>query len=123
MEVALDALSWLLLGLGSFFCMVGGLGLLRLPDVYTRTHGAAITDTLGAGLILIGLMLQAGPTLVTVKLVLVLAFLLFTSPVSGHALVKAAFSSGVAAQVEHSDVGHGETAPGTDPKPEHETES
>jgi hypothetical protein len=45
---------------GGFFCVVGGIGLLRMPDFYTRMHAASVTETLGAGLILLGLMLQAG---------------------------------------------------------------
>ena len=71
-----DYLSWALLAGGSFFCVTGAIGLLRLPDFYTRLHGAGIIDTLGAGLILIGLMTQAGFSLVTVKLLFILFFVL-----------------------------------------------
>lgn len=95
MELVLDLASWALLLLGSAFAVIGGVGMLRLPDFYTRMHGASLTDTLGAGLILIGLMLQAGFSLVTVKLVLILAFIFFTSPTSAHALAKAALGSGL----------------------------
>ena len=90
-----DGLSWFLLISGSVFCVIGGIGLVRLPDVYARTHAASITDTMGAGLILFGLMLQAGWTLVMVKLIMVLAFLWATSPTAGHALAKAASGMGV----------------------------
>ena len=83
-------MSWSAILAGSFFSLTGGLGILRLPDFFTRLHAAGVTDTLGAGLMLIGLMLQSGLSLVTVKLVLVLAFLLFTSPTATHALAKAA---------------------------------
>lgn len=100
MTMVVDILSWLCLGLGSFFCVVGAFGVLRFPDVYTRTHAATITDTLGASLLLIGLAIQAGPTLIALKLVLVLAFLLYTSPVGGHALVKAAYAEGVVAELD-----------------------
>lgn len=86
----IDILSWACLLLGGFFSMVGGIGILRFPDLFTRFHAAGITDTLGAGLILLGLMLQAGWTLVTVKLLLILAFGFFTSPTATHALAKAA---------------------------------
>jgi multisubunit Na+/H+ antiporter MnhG subunit len=51
--------GFLVLG-GGFFCLVGGIGLLRMPDFYTRMHAASVTETLGAGLMLLGLMLQAG---------------------------------------------------------------
>ena len=91
-----DALSWLLLVSGAVFCVIGGVGLLRMPDFYSRTHAASLTDTLGAGLILIGLMFQAGFGLVMVKLVTILLFLYLTSPTSAHALVKAAYSGGLA---------------------------
>lgn len=95
MALVVDLLSWLLLLAGSFFCVVGGIGLLRLPDFYTRTHAGGMADTLGAGLILTGLMLQGGLSLVTVKLAVILAFLTFSSATTGHALVKAAMSQGL----------------------------
>jgi multicomponent Na+:H+ antiporter subunit G len=66
-----------------------------MPDFYTRTHAASVTDTLGAGLILLGLMLQAGLTLITVKLVMVGLLLFFTGPVAVHALAKAAMKRGL----------------------------
>ena len=95
MEILVDIASWVLLVAGGGFCIVGGLGLLRLPDVYARMHAAGITDTLGAGLILAGLMLQGGFTLVTVKLFLILVFLLYTSPTSTYALANAAYRRGL----------------------------
>ena len=58
--VAVDVASWICLLAGSMFCLIGGVGMLRLPDFYTRGHAAGVTDTLGAGLILLGLMFQAG---------------------------------------------------------------
>lgn len=94
MTWALDILSWILLLGGCAFMMIGGLGVLRFPDIYTRLHAASLTDTAGAGLILLGLMLQGGWSLVTVKLALILAFLFFTSPTSTHALARTALASG-----------------------------
>ena len=90
-----DYLSWVLLAGGSFFCVTGAIGLLRLPDFYTRLHGAGIVDTLGAGLILTGLMMQAGFSLVTVKLLFILFFVLITSPTATHAVAHAAYSRGL----------------------------
>lgn len=87
--------SWALLIAGSFFCVTGAIGLLRLPDFYARLHGAGIIDTLGAGLILFGLMLQAGFSLVTVKLLFVLFFILITSPTATHAIAHAAHVQGL----------------------------
>jgi multicomponent Na+:H+ antiporter subunit G len=95
MESVRDALSLVLIVAGSCFSVVGGIGLLRLPDLYARMHGAGITDTLGAGLILIGLMFQGGGPLVTIKLVMILGFLWITSPTSTHALAKSALAHGV----------------------------
>lgn len=90
-----DVLSWICLLLGCALCIIGGLGLLRLPDFYSRMHGGGITDTLGAGLVLLGLMFQAGLTMVTVKLAMILVVLLITSPTSTHAVGKAALISGL----------------------------
>lgn len=105
MSGALDAASWLLLGAGGFFCVVGGLGLLRMPDFYTRMHAASVTDTLGAGFMLAGLALQAGLTLVTVKLAVVGLLIFFASPTATHALAKAALTRGLAPQLARSGEG------------------
>ncbi len=85
-----DVVSWVCIVAGLFFILVGSIGLIRLPDVYTRLHAAGMTDTMGAGLLLIGLSFQAGLTLITIRLLLIWAFLLFTSPIGTHALARAA---------------------------------
>ena len=108
----IDAASWAFLVLGSLFVIVGALGLIRMPDFYTRMHAAGITDTLGADMILLGLMLQAGLSLVTVKLVLIGAFLFFTSPTSTHAIANAAFTAGLKPSVAEGEADHGEPAQG-----------
>lgn len=95
MSEALNVLSGLCLVAGSFFSLVGGFGLIRMPDFYTRMHAASVTDTLGAGLILLGLMLQAGLTLVTVKLIMVGLLIFVASPTASHALARAALLRGV----------------------------
>ncbi len=95
MALAVDLLSWALLVAGGLFVMVGGVGVLRLPDLYSRLHAAGITDTLGAALILVGLMVQAGFTLITVKLLLILIFLWLTSPTSSYALANSALFAGL----------------------------
>jgi multicomponent Na+:H+ antiporter subunit G len=101
----IDILSWALLVGGSFFCVTGAIGLLRLPDFYARLHGAGIIDTLGAGMVLTGLMLQAGFSLVTVKLLFVLFFILITSPTATHAIAHAAHTRGLAPVLGRQD-GH-----------------
>ena len=95
MELALDILSWICLLGGTAFVLIGGIGVLRLPDLYTRMHAAGLTDTMGTLLILLGLMVQAGFSLATVKLALILIFLLFTSPTASYALANTAMSAGV----------------------------
>lgn len=95
MSAALDIASWILLVAGGLFCIVGGIGLLRMPDFYTRVHAASVTDTLGVGFILLGLILQAGWTLVTAKLVIIGLLILFTSPAATHALARAALGRGL----------------------------
>jgi len=101
----IDAASWLLLGAGGFFCVVGALGLLRMPDFYTRMHAASVTDTLGAGFLLAGLALQAGFTLVTVKLAFVGLLIFFASPTATHALAKAALTRGLEPQLGRTEAG------------------
>ncbi|MEX0941543.1 MAG: monovalent cation/H(+) antiporter subunit G [Pseudomonadales bacterium] len=85
----------LLLLLGSFFCISGGVGVLRFPDFFTRMHAAGVTDTLGAGLILGALMFMTTNFNDLGKLVLILLFALITSPTASHALAKSAVRAGI----------------------------
>lgn len=90
--------EWLsvpLLALGIFLIVSGGVGLLRFPDIFCRMHAAGVTETLASGLILLGLMLLAGWGIATFKLLLILLFLLITSPTASHALAKAALHGGM----------------------------
>ena len=100
MELIADVISWACLITGSIFALIGAVGMIRLPDVYARMHGAGIIDTLGGGLLLVGMMFQAGFTLVTVKLILIVVFILFTSPTTTHALARAALGGGVMPKVD-----------------------
>ncbi len=95
MSEIINVLSWVSLLAGAVFCVIGGLGLIRMPDFYTRVHAASITDTVGAGFLLLGMMLQAGFTLITVKLIIIGLLLLFTSPTATHALCKSALTRGL----------------------------
>jgi multicomponent Na+:H+ antiporter subunit G len=90
MALILDILSWALIAAGGFFTVVGMVGLVRMPELFTRMHAASVTDTLGAGFLLFGMMLQGGFSLVTLKLVFILLLLIFTGPVVTHALAQAA---------------------------------
>ena len=82
--------SWGLLVLGSAFCLIGTLGLMRLPDFYSRVHAASIIDSLGAILILLGLITQTQDILVIAKLMLILLFMMLTGPTAVHALAHTA---------------------------------
>ena len=95
MAALIDAASWALLVSGGVFCVIGALGLIRMPDFYTRMHAASVTDTLGAALILLGLILQAGWSLVAAKLAIIGLLLFFANPAASHALAKAALARGV----------------------------
>ncbi len=90
MEIVLNWIRDACLIAGGFFVICGSLGILRFPDFYTRVHAAGVTETAGVGLIFVGLLIEAGPGLVAVKLLIIVAFLLFTNPTSAHALAKAA---------------------------------
>ena len=76
-SIIIEFCSWTLILFGSFSVIIGAIGVLRFPDVFTRMHAASITDTLGAGALIGGLILQAGLTLIAVKLFLILVFLFF----------------------------------------------
>ena len=105
MDLILDIASGALLAAGSAFILIGTLGLVRLPDFYTRLHAAGITDTLGAELLLIAMMLQAGFSLITVKLIMISLFIFFTSPTATHAVANAARTMGLRpALVPDSDI-------------------
>jgi len=95
MASALDVLSWVMLLSGAGFVLIGGIGILRLPDLYTRMHAASLTDTLGTLLILGGIVAQAGLTLASVKLLAIAVFLLLTGPTATYALANAALLAGL----------------------------
>ncbi|NJN51452.1 MAG: monovalent cation/H(+) antiporter subunit G [Gammaproteobacteria bacterium] len=99
-----DALSWILLVSGGIFVFAGGLGALRMPDFYTRLHAASLTDSMGTILVLLGVALQAGWSLASVKLIAILIFLLLTSPAATYALGNAAHFAGLKPlTARHSD--------------------
>jgi len=94
MVQAIDILSWVALLAGSFFYVVGAIGLNRMPDIFTRMHAVSVSETLGVGLLILGMMLQAGLTLITVKLGIILVVMLWTGAVASHALARAALHDG-----------------------------
>ncbi|RMG18193.1 MAG: monovalent cation/H(+) antiporter subunit G [Deltaproteobacteria bacterium] len=92
---AADIVAVVLLSAGLFFFLVATVGVLRFPDLFTRLHPAGKGDTLGASLLILGLCVHEGLTLVTVKLLLVECFILLSNPVAAHALGRAALRDGV----------------------------
>ncbi len=90
-----DIVSITSIALGCLLSLIGGLGIIRLPDMYARLHAVGITDTLSSFLVLFGLALQAGVALVVFKLLFVFMFLVFTSPVSSFALANNAWRYGL----------------------------
>lgn len=98
----IDILSWICLIAGGLLGIIGGIGMHRFPDFYSRTHAAGITDTLCAMLILLGLGLQAGLSLAAFKLAMIFLFLFFTSPTASHALVNAAMHTGLQPRLDNN---------------------
>jgi len=88
--------SSILLLIGSFLCISGGVGILRFPDFYTRMHAVGVTETLATSMILIGLILHNPDFLIDVKLVIILLMTLFISPTASHALANAAMHNDLA---------------------------
>ena len=103
MENSLDILSWIILLAGAVFLLIGAIGVLRFPDFYTRLHAVSVCDTMGAGLVLVGLMLQGGLSLVTVKLVLMFYFMMFIGPTAVHALAEAALQGNLDPVIDSDD--------------------
>jgi multicomponent Na+:H+ antiporter subunit G len=91
----IDALSWILIAVGATFGIIGGIGVLRLPNFFSRIHAAGMAETMCAPMILAAMMLQSGITLASVKLFAILVFLFLTSPTASHALAKTALHGGL----------------------------
>jgi multicomponent Na+:H+ antiporter subunit G len=112
-DMALEIISWVCLIGGAIFCLIGAIGIIRLPDIYCRMHGGGIIDTLGIGLIFIGLLLQVPDWITGAKLGLILVFIFFTSPTTTYALARAAIYGGVE-PLQEKDLKNGKTE-GVDP--------
>lgn len=93
--LAIDIISTLIMAAGALVMILGTVGLLKFPDFYTRLHATGKCDTLGQILIIVGCMIYEGFTFITIKLLLVTLFYLFAGPASTHALMKAAYVTGV----------------------------
>ena len=94
METIINIISWGLFLGGSVFVLIGAIGMIRLPDMFSRIHAAGIIDTMGVVMLFVGMMLQAGLTLVSLKIFLIILFLMLTLPTATHALASAALDAG-----------------------------
>ena len=103
MVMLIDILSGLCIAAGVIALLTGSIGLIRLPDLYSRTHAVGMMDTAGVGFIILGLIIHEGLTLVSVKLALVGIFLFFTSPIATHAVAQVAYRSGVKPLTDDGD--------------------
>ena len=94
MELLLAWLSGILLALGTLALLVGALGLVRLPNLFSRIHAVGMMDTAGVAFITLGMLIHEGFSLISVKLAVVGIFLFFTSPIATHAVAQVAYKSG-----------------------------
>lgn len=90
-----NILTIILIVAGSFFMLVGSIGVVRLPDFFTRSHATSKSDTLGIMLIILGLMVYEGFCLNSLKLLIIFVFVAIANPVGAHALARAALSFGI----------------------------
>ncbi|MHB8090818.1 MAG: monovalent cation/H(+) antiporter subunit G [Syntrophales bacterium] len=97
---------------GAFFMLVGSVGLIRLPDFYTRNHATGKSDTLGIMLVIFGMILIEGLTLNSAKLLFILIFVFLTNPAGTHALANAAIQSGLKPWFKKTSGGEGEKCTG-----------
>ncbi|MFP3323887.1 monovalent cation/H(+) antiporter subunit G [Planococcus sp. SIMBA_160] len=108
-EILVDILIIILIGTGVLFSAVTALGLIRLPDVYTRTHAASKSSTLGVLSILLGTFVHFwfNEDIFNTQMVVAIAFLFITQPVAGHLIGRAAYMTGikVAEETVRDDMG------------------
>jgi len=90
-----NILTIVLVILGITFILVGSVGILRLPDFFTRIHAVSKSDTLGVIFVISGLVIYEGFTLSSLKLILIILFIALANPIGSHALAKAAVKKGL----------------------------
>ena len=95
MEILINIISFLFIITGSILILIGSFGLFRLPDVFSRIHAVGMIDTAGIGFIIFGLLVYSGFTIVSIKLLILGFVLIFTSPISGHAVAISAKKIGL----------------------------
>ena len=105
MDVVLNIIGWPVMIAGGVFMFIGGVGMIRFPDMYTRMHAASVTETLGTGLVLFGMLIHATDWLVAVKILMLGFFLFVTGPTSAHALAKTALQGGLKPRLAEPEEG------------------
>lgn len=95
LDFTINIISYICIGLGAFFMLTGAVGLLRMPDFFSRLHPAGMIDCMAAPLIFLGIILQEGFSFFSGKLILLVIFMLITGPTASHAIAKAAFLCGI----------------------------
>jgi multicomponent Na+:H+ antiporter subunit G len=90
----MEYIAYSLIGIGAFFIFSGALGILRMPDFFTRLHAASVIESLGGPCVVLGIALLHGWSLLSAKLILLILFLMITCPTATHMLSKAAYLTG-----------------------------
>lgn len=106
-EIQITA-SVILVLAGIFFMFVGSLGVLRMPDFYSRTHAVSTSDTLGILLVITGLIIYEGATINSLKLFLIVLFVALSNPIGTHALARAAYRKGIKPLLNGPDINNSE---------------
>lgn len=91
----IEIISGILLIVGSLFILLAGIGLVKMPDLYTRMSATTKASTLGVGLVLIGTAVYFGSVGVTSRALTIIVFLLLTAPIAAHMIARAAYFDGV----------------------------
>ncbi len=93
-DIILNIFSVISFIIGIFFILIGSIGILRLPDVFSRIHAAGMIDTAGSAFLILGMCLQTGLSIITAKLIFIGIFIFFTSPITGHVTANLARKKG-----------------------------
>jgi multicomponent Na+:H+ antiporter subunit G len=117
MQAFLAITSGVFLLIGAGFALVGALGLLRFPDVYTRMHAASKAGTLGSGFCLLAVAIHETELDVTTRAIMGVLFFVLTAPISAHLLARAALKAGYPGVFRVNDYGNGEYGANTVNKP------
>lgn len=99
-EIIQEIIASLFILGGMFFFFVGVVGLIRMPDVFCRMHATTKCDTMGAGLIFIGLIIWQGANFVSLNILLVLVFIWLTNPTAAHYIAKAEYMTTILMTME-----------------------